>query len=237
MADDNLDVKKHKTWVIVLIVVAVALALFYFYKMRGERQVIETAPPASIESSDQDRSENLEPISKEPELVPDYELLDEPGKTHAEEGVKLYIEEKYEEAKEFLEKAAKEGNAEAKALLGKMYVLGRGGVQDVKKGLEYLEDAVEHGSSYAMAELGKLYVEGKHGVEKATDKGLDLIHRSIDKGQYYGHLAMARLHEAGEGVEHSVEKAIEYLKQAGERGYRLAAEEIEKLKEKLKEKL
>lgn len=233
MAYKNIDEKlRKKRWLILVITIIALLSLLYIYK-RDKWEKIEVPPAQNQESSGEYKMEEIKPMFGLGDMVPDEGDLTEPGEDAAKEGVRLYLKEKYEEAKEFLEKAAEEGNADAKALLGKMYVLGRGVGQDVKKGLDYLEDAARRGSSYAMSELGMLYVEGKHGVEKAADKGLDLINKSVESGKYYGYLALARLHAAGESVELNVEKAIEYIKQAGERGYKHAAEEIEKLKEKL----
>lgn len=230
MAYENMNAGR-KRWAILVVVIIALLSLLYIYK-RDKWEKIEVPPVQNQESSEY-RMEEINPMFGRDYMVPDEEDLAEPGKEATKEGVSLYVKEKYEEAKEFLERAAEEGNADAKALLGKMYVLGRGVGQDVKKGIEYLEDAAERGSSYAMSELGMLYVEGKHGVEKAADKGLELINRSIESGKYYGYLAMAKLHAVGESVELNIEKAIEYIKQAGEHGYKFAAEEIEKLKEKL----
>lgn len=233
MADESMNEKsRKKRWLVLVIVIIALLSLLYIYK-RDKWEKIEVPPIRHQESGGEYKMEEIKPMFGRGDMVPDEDELAEPGESAAKEGVRLYVKEKYEEAKEFLERAAEEGNADAKALLGKMYVMGRGVGQDVEKGLEYLEDAAERGSSYAMSELGMLYVEGRHGVEKAADKGLALIHRSIESGKYYGYLAMARLHAAGESVELSIEKAIEYIKQAGERGYKYAMEEIEKLKEKL----
>lgn len=223
-----------KSWVILLVTVAVLLIIFSFYKKGG--RVVRTAevqPSPPLESGSKERPEELELMVGRYVLMPEYEKTDEAGNTTAKEGIKLYAEEKYEEAKEFLEKAAEEGHSDAKALLGKMYVFGHGVSKDVKRGIDYLEDAAEHGSSYAAAELGALYVEGRHGVEKAVDKGLNFIRKSIEGSHYYGHLAMARLYEVGEGVEQSTEQAIEHLKAAGERGYKYAADEIDKLRGKI----
>lgn len=216
-----------KSWGIGAIIILILIAVWFIHGKNIKKPIpqttIETVAP----------NERTLHVASEYKYIPDRDLTEEPGKESTIKGISMYAEGKYEEAKAFLEHAAKEGNADAKALLGKMYVYGQGVARDTLKGLEYLEDAAERGSDYAKAELGTLYVEGKEGVEKAGDKGLELIHRAIENGKYYGYLAMAKLHAAGEGVEQSSEKAIEYLKQAGEHGYRYAAEEIEKLKEKL----
>lgn len=232
MADENHSCNCGKMRWIAIIAIIIALLGFGYHYMRSRGEIVDVPRLANNEAGNGQITVEEFHVEDRLEAVPEGEEIDEPGKQAAQEGIKLYIEKKYEEAKEFLEKAAAEGNADAKALLGKMYVLGQGVVEDVKKGLDYLEDAAERGSSYAMAELGKFYVEGKHGVEKATDKGLEFIKKSIDTGGYYGHLAMARLYELGEGVEHSTEKAVEYLEEAGKKGYKFALEEIEKIKAK-----
>lgn len=232
MADESMNEKsRKKRWLILVMVIVALLSLLYIYKMDRWEKI--EVPPIQNQESSEYRMEEISPVFGRGGMVPDEDDVTEPAKETTKEGIRLYVKEKYEEAKEFLERAAEEGNADAKALLGKMYIMGHGVGQDVKKGLDYLEDAAERGSSYAMSELGTLYAEGRHGVEKAADKGIALIRRSMESGKYYGYLAMAKLHAAGESVELSIEKAIEYIKQAGERGYKFAAEEIEKLKEKL----
>lgn len=233
MADERCGGGSRKWhWLAIIAVVIVILILGYHYK-KSRGKITEIPAIGSNVTGSGHTIEESHLNLKRREIMPENENITEPGKHAAQEGIKLYAEEKYEEAKEFLERAAEEGNTDAKALLGKMHVLGHGGAQDVKKGLDYLEDAAERGSAYAMAELGEFYVLGKHGVEKATDKGLALIRKSIDTGGYYGHLAMSRLYAAGEGVEHSVEKATEHVEEAGKRGYKHVLEEVEKIKAKI----
>lgn len=227
MADMDMKTPWYKSSMgIAAITIILLLALgVYYWRERTEKQAIITEE-AILGTIAQNYQYTLEIPMDEDGIV-------EPGREATLEGIKLYGEEKYESAKAFLEKAIEEGNSDAKALLGKMYVYGHGVAVDTKKGLDYLEDAAEKGSSYAMSELGILYVRGSHGVEHAADKGMALIKRAMEHGKYYGYLAMAELHKAGEGVERSAEKAVHYLEEAGKHGYRYAQEEIVKLKEKL----
>lgn len=229
MSAEKIEISHNKKkWLITIFIIITLLILWSAYKKavnRHEVVSLNTAENSIIKPSGH--------LFETGRLAPDMELIEEPGKTNTNEGISMYMENKYENAKDYLERAAEEGNADAKALLGQMYILGRGVVQDTAKGLAHLEDAVKDGSSFAMTELGMLYIEGRHGVEQAFDKGAELINQAIKNGKYYGYLAMAKLYDAGENIEQSTEKAIDYMRQAGEHGYKYAAEEIEKLKAKL----
>lgn len=229
MMTDNMRKPWYQTgWGIAIIIIVALLAVWFMYDRHAKKIALSTTHPATETVTP---TEHI--LHGSSWYIPDREQVEEPGKEATHKGIDMYTEGKYEEAKEFLEHGTAEGNADAKALLGKMYIFGYGIVKDVEKGVEYLEDAVEHGSEYAMAELGTLFVEGKHGVEKASDKGLELIRRAMGGSKYYGYLAMAKLYEAGDNVEQSTKKAIEYMEEAGKHGYRFAAEELEKLREKL----
>lgn len=156
----------------------------------------------------------------------------EPGWEDLKEGSEHYLQGKYEEAKEALERAIEKGNEEAKGMLGAMYVRGQGVKTDIKKGMEMLEESAENGSAYAKSTLGRWYVEGKHGLEQLSDKGMEMIDEAIDTGKYYGYVAKAKLYEVGAGVEKDFDKAVEFLKEAGERGYEHAEQEIEEIGKK-----
>lgn len=142
-------------------------------------------------------------------------------------GMEHYLRDDFKEAHIALKSAWDKGNVDAKAIIGSMYVLGQGVPKETDKGMKMLDEASEHGSAFAKSTLGEWYVHGRHGLEKNTEKGLGLIQEAIDTGKYYGYVAKARLYEDGAGLDKDFDKAIEYLKEAGARGYERAGSDIE----------
>lgn len=207
------ELQRKKKWIPwIAIVILAVLGIFFYRHMKGsdEAAVHMTEEPA--------------PVSEM--------IIIEPGGEDLKEGSEHYLQDKYEEAKEALERAAEKGSEEAKGMLGAMYVRGHGVKTDIKKGMEMLEESAKNGSAYAKSTLGRWYVEGKYGLEHMADKGMDMIDEAIDTGKYYGYVAKAKLYEAGEGVEKDFDKAVEFLKEAGERGYKHAKQEIEEIGKK-----
>lgn len=209
----GLGPQRKKNWTPwIAIVLVVVLGMFFYSHEKGKDK---TAVNVTEESAQEAGQEAAEPA------------LDD-----LKEGREQYLQGKFEEAKEALERAAEKGSEEAKAMLGAMYVRGDGVKADIKKGMEMIEESAKKGSAYAKSTLGRWYVEGKYGLEKMSDKGIELIDEAIDTGKYYGYVAKARLYEVGDGVEKDFDKAVEFLKEAGKRGYERAEQEIEEISKK-----
>lgn len=186
--------KKNWTMPVVISILALLLAAYCLNAWHRERQVAEI-------------SENGMRLSRNAEVTE----LARP-EAHILNG-------DYREAKRLLENAASKGNAEAKAMLGSMYVFGQGMAADAQKGLVMLEEAAEEGSAYAKSTLGNWYVRGEQGLTKNIGKGLTLIDEASGSGEYYRYVAKARLYEDGVGVEKDSDKAISYFREAAEHGY------------------
>lgn len=63
--------------------------------------------------------------------------------------------------KNYYEKAADKGDANAQYYIGKLYYKGKGIEKDYKKAFEYLKKAAEQGHVDAQYYVGKLYYDGK----------------------------------------------------------------------------
>src|SRR5262249_50076156 len=87
----------------------------------------------------------------------------------------------YAKAREWSEKAAEKGNADAMYNLGLAYANGQGVVQDYTKAREWYEKAAEKGSENAMAGLGIRYADGQ-GVVQDYAKAREWWEKAAEKG-------------------------------------------------------
>ena len=79
--------------------------------------------------------------------------------------------------KNYYEKAADNGDANAQYYIGKLYYKGKGIEKDYKKAFEYLKKAAEQGHVDAQYYLGKCYYDGK-GVEKDYEKAFEYLKKA-----------------------------------------------------------
>ena len=74
----------------------------------------------------------------------------------------------YGQAKEWFEKAAKQGHAGAQANLGTLYLQGRGAPQSSQMALFWFSRAAEQGNALAFTKLGSMYAEGRGVLQDFT---------------------------------------------------------------------
>lgn len=206
--------KQKKKWIPWLLIVLLILLGLFFYRHQKKKEAAMAAGP--VEES----------------VKHETTLRQEESQTELKLASELFWNKEYEDAKVHLELAVKEGNAEAMAILGSMYVLGQGVTRDGPKGMEMLNEAERSGSAFAKSIFGYWHTHGREGLEKSAKRGLELIQEAIDTGKYYGYVAKARLYEEGAGVEKDHDKAVEYLEEAKVRGYEAAEMEIERITQK-----
>ena len=71
------------------------------------------------------------------------------------------VPQNYKKAKEWFEKAAKQGHVGAQADLGTLYLQGAGAPQSAQMAVFWFSQAAEHGDVLAFAKLGWMYAEGR----------------------------------------------------------------------------
>ena len=91
------------------------------------------------------------------------------------------VEEDYEKAFYYYEKAAKTGDPTALNKLGNMYADGKGCTKDVQKAATYYLAAAEKGNKYAQHNIAFCYWDG-NGVEKDREKAVIWMRRSAAQG-------------------------------------------------------
>ena len=83
------------------------------------------------------------------------------------------------------QRLANQGDAQAQALLGVMYMQGEVVGQDYSKAAQWFEKAANQGDAGAQAMLGKLYYEG-NGVRQNTATAKEWFGQSCDNGYQNG---------------------------------------------------
>ena len=91
------------------------------------------------------------------------------------------VEQSYEKAVEYFQKAADQGNSEGQWWLGKMYESGKGVGQSYEKAAELYQKAADQGMKEAQYLLGSLYENG-FGVEQSYEKAAEYYQKAADQG-------------------------------------------------------
>lgn len=110
------------------------------------------------------------------------------------------------------------------------------GEEDFMSAMRYLQTEPAHAKEYLekatnedYQDAGEMYAHGSAGLEKNAERGIRLIEKAIERGKYYGYVAMAKLYETGAGVEKDFDKALFYYEQAAQHSYLQARNEIEEI--------
>jgi uncharacterized protein YdaT len=119
----------------------------------------------------------------------------------------------YAKARDWYEKAADRGNADAMANLGWLYAHGQGVALDSAKAREWYEKAVAKDNAPAMFHLGYLYDTG-FGVPQDYAKAREWYEKAADKGNASAMANLGLLYANGRGVPQDYAKAREWYEKA-----------------------
>ena len=133
--------------------------------------------------------------------------------------------EDYAQAKEYFERAAKEGVAEAYCDLGNLYFAGNGVAQDYKQAFEMYLKGAKAGDPDCMDNLGMCYFWG-HGTETDLQKAAFYNEKAAKAGIVRAMFDMGLNYERGYGVSQNIEKALFWLEKAAEENYPTALVEL-----------
>lgn len=117
------------------------------------------------------------------------------------------------EAKEWYEKAVKQGDTDAMINLGNMYQNGDGVPQDYAKAKELLETAANKGVAMAQYNMGIMYEYGK-GIPKNYTKAIEWYKKAANQGDGDSYNKLGIQYKYGKDVPKNDTKAKEYFKQA-----------------------
>lgn len=130
----------------------------------------------------------------------------------------LGIERNVEQAVDYYQVAAEQGNVHAMENLGVLYSQGIGIPQNSSKAKELLEAAAEQGSVQALNGLGYMYLNGI-GLAKNTTKALEYMNKAADLGHMESMTNLGVLYLNGDGVEPDYKLAFDYFDKAAESGH------------------
>lgn len=135
----------------------------------------------------------------------------------AEKGMAAFQNGDYKTALKELNADVKKGDAEAMAMLSRLYAEGKGVKQDHKIAFQWMEKAAKAGSVHGQGSLAMFYSEGV-GTTKDDVKSLEWGRRAADSGHLISQFIMGMRYSRGIGVERDPQQAMNWWSKAAERG-------------------
>ena len=137
-------------------------------------------------------------------------------------GVANYRQEQFQQAFDWLQKAAHKGSAEAILLIGDMYANGDGIEKSEEKAFCCFKQAAETGNVKtgdleAHLIVASAYLEGK-GVKADTAQAIYWIKKGMEGNNSWAYGKMALMYEEGTGMEKDPRKAFELMSKSAELG-------------------
>ena len=120
--------------------------------------------------------------------------------------------------KKAINHAYDEDDADAKLLVGQMYLYGKGVPQDMAQALGWLEDAASHGNIEAQYLTGLLYRSGINDNPPDYKKSAMWYQKAVAGGNAYAANDLATLYSSGLGVEKNHDKAFALYQLAAAKG-------------------
>jgi len=114
-------------------------------------------------------------------------------------------------------KAAAEDDADAAALIGRLYEEARGVQQDFEKAAGWYAVAADLGNAGAKTRLALMMLEGR-GLPKDADKAADTFQEAAEAGDPDAAHSLSLMFLKGEGRQRDPASAFRYMRQAAEAG-------------------
>ena len=149
------------------------------------------------------------------------QLRDLAERGHAASAFQLgvtYVQTDPAEAVKWILLAAEQEHAEAQAMLGRLYYIGRGVPQDYSETLRWYRRAIEQDDPRAQFYLGLMYYNG-HGVPQDESEAVKWIRRAADQGDAEAQFEMGGTYSAGAGVPQDYAEAARWYTRAADQGY------------------
>src|ERR1700678_258364 len=123
------------------------------------------------------------------------------------------VSQDYAKAREWYQKAADAGDANAMSSLGVLYEKGQGVAQDHSKAREWYQKAADAGYPSAMNNLGLLYDNGQ-GLAQDHSKAREWYRKAADAGNTYAMNNLGTLYDNGQGVAQDYSQGREWYEKA-----------------------
>ena len=130
-----------------------------------------------------------------------------PARADYEQAIKYYEHGDYAAALRELRPLAQQGNLDAQAKLGQMYLDGRGVKADPTTAMRLLKQAATEGDvAAAESDIGRIYYNGS-GVKRDYAEAARWFQKAADQGYSDAQIGLGTLHEYGLGVPKDYIKA------------------------------
>ena len=150
-----------------------------------------------------------------------------PARADLEAGKRALEHQDYAAALKELKPLAEQGNAEAQALLGEMYSLGRGVPLDVNQAQKWYQAAADQGNARGQCSLGSM------NLKRDTAQGLRLLKLSAQQGDADAYLILGMAYMNLKEAPRDVVQADMWLRLAAGRGDGLASGQRSKLESQM----
>ena len=128
------------------------------------------------------------------------------------EGKKLFEEKNYDQAVEYLKKAAKLKNLDAMKLLADCYFYGRGIEQNLQQAFDYYRRSADLGNPESRNAFADFYYNG-YVVKQNYSRAFKYYEQAVKLGNITAMKNLGNCYFYGRGIEQNYEKAVElYLK-------------------------
>ena len=134
-----------------------------------------------------------------------------------EEGLSSFRAGNYGMALSELMPAAKAGNADAQQLLGHMYYMGQGVVQDFAQALAWHSKAAAQGQLESEYVIGTMYYSGK-GVRQDYRGAKEWLQKAASGGHADAQYMLGAMYFTGKGVPQDYQQSVSWFRRAAEQG-------------------
>ena len=152
---------------------------------------------------------------KNAEMIKAYKRTAESGDVEAQRDLgNIYyfgigVEVDLDEAREWLTKAAEQGDMKSQSLLASLYLREK----NFTKGVEWLRKAADNGDEISLLGLGYMYLTGV-SVPQDYKEALKYLNKAADKEFYPALIKLSEMYSHGVGVEKDEKKAADLLARA-----------------------
>ena len=123
------------------------------------------------------------------------------------------VEKDYKLAFKWLEKAAKNGDAEGQYLLGNMYYEGFGVQKDYNKAIELVKKSAAQGLAKAQSALGLMYARGQ-GTQQNYKEAFKWYEKAAKQGNNNAQCILGEMYLKGDGADQNYELAAQWLEKS-----------------------
>lgn len=131
------------------------------------------------------------------------------------------LEQDFERAAQYFQRAAEQGNALASAHLAKMFLEGTAERQDNSTAYSLFLQAAEKGHPFGHTGIGLMHLLGV-GVPQDFNKALKHLNTAVEHGWAEGYLQLGLMYYRGLGVRRDIKQAVKLFTTAAQNGNLLA---------------